>query len=111
IGKEMFAMDGCKLPSNAAKEWSGTKADFQKKAAKLEEAIGRMVERHRQQDKTPTDQELEIKEKQYVAKLKKQAGKIKRWLAENEDRTGISGNGLLKNGFCYRLVGFIITGL
>ncbi|MBN4054499.1 transposase [Nitrospira defluvii] len=28
IGKEMFAIDGCKLPSNASKEWSGTKADF-----------------------------------------------------------------------------------
>jgi transposase len=31
IGKEMFAIDGCKLPSNASKEWSGTKADFEKK--------------------------------------------------------------------------------
>ena len=28
IGREMFAVDGCKLPSNASKEWSGTKADF-----------------------------------------------------------------------------------
>jgi len=26
IGREMFALDGCKLPSNASKEWSGTKA-------------------------------------------------------------------------------------
>jgi len=26
IGKEMFAIDGCKLPSNASKEWSGTHA-------------------------------------------------------------------------------------
>jgi hypothetical protein len=25
IGREMFASDGCKLPSNASKEWSGTK--------------------------------------------------------------------------------------
>ena len=25
IGKEMFAIDGCKMPSNASKEWSGTK--------------------------------------------------------------------------------------
>lgn len=29
IGKEMFAIDGCKLPSNASKEWSGTKADLE----------------------------------------------------------------------------------
>lgn len=31
IGKEMFSIDGCKLPSNASKEWSGTKAEFKKK--------------------------------------------------------------------------------
>ena len=43
IGKEMFAIDGCKLPSNAAKEWSGTRADFQQKVAKMEQAIRQMV--------------------------------------------------------------------
>jgi transposase len=26
IGREMFAIDGCKLPSNASKSWSGTMA-------------------------------------------------------------------------------------
>jgi hypothetical protein len=31
IGKEMFAVDGCKLPSNASKEWSGTREYFKKK--------------------------------------------------------------------------------
>lgn len=35
IGKEMFAIDGVKLPSNAPKEWSGTKADLKKKAQKM----------------------------------------------------------------------------
>ncbi|MEZ4598677.1 MAG: transposase [Syntrophotaleaceae bacterium] len=28
IGKEMFAIDGCKMPSNASKEWSGTLTDL-----------------------------------------------------------------------------------
>jgi len=31
IGKEMFAVDGCKLASNASKEWSGTKGELKKK--------------------------------------------------------------------------------
>jgi len=31
IGKEMFAVDGCKMPSNASKEWSGTKEELQHK--------------------------------------------------------------------------------
>ena len=47
IGREMFAIDGVKLPSNASKEWSGTRADFQKKVQKMERAITYLVRRHR----------------------------------------------------------------
>lgn len=38
IGREMFAIDGVKLPSNASKAKSGTRADFERQAAKLEAA-------------------------------------------------------------------------
>jgi transposase len=34
IGREMFAIDGCKLPSNASREWSGTKAELTRKVDK-----------------------------------------------------------------------------
>ncbi|MEW8563500.1 MAG: hypothetical protein AB2531_02540 [Candidatus Thiodiazotropha sp.] len=34
IGHDMFAVDGCKLPSDAAKEWSGTKDKLQQKKRK-----------------------------------------------------------------------------
>ncbi|SCY90972.1 transposase, partial [Desulfoluna spongiiphila] len=34
IGKKMFAIDGCKISSNASKEWSGTRKDFIRKKAK-----------------------------------------------------------------------------
>ncbi len=47
IGKEMFAVDGCKLPSNASKEWSGTKGDLEKKKEKMEKAIRQIVKRYR----------------------------------------------------------------
>ena len=43
IGKEMSAIDGCKMPSNASKEWSGTREDFEKKANKLEKAIAHII--------------------------------------------------------------------
>ncbi|GBU27678.1 hypothetical protein R84B8_01215 [Treponema sp. R8-4-B8] len=36
ITGEMFAVDGCKLPSNASKEWSGTIEDLKKKRDKDE---------------------------------------------------------------------------
>ncbi|MCZ2721560.1 transposase [Marinomonas sp. 15G1-11] len=32
VGREHFAIDGCKLPSDASKEWSGTHADLKKKS-------------------------------------------------------------------------------
>jgi transposase len=35
IGRELFAIDGCKLPSNPSKEWSSTRADFEKKKQKM----------------------------------------------------------------------------
>ena len=38
IGCEMFAIDGVKLPSNAAKAKSGACADFEHQASKLETA-------------------------------------------------------------------------
>ncbi|MDE2088944.1 MAG: hypothetical protein KGJ12_02870 [Gammaproteobacteria bacterium] len=50
IGREMFAIDGCKLPSNASKEWSGTKAELAAKQVKLERAIRLMLQTHRERD-------------------------------------------------------------
>ena len=44
IGKEMFTIDSCKLPSNASKEWRGTRAD-KKKAAKMEKAKDSCIEK------------------------------------------------------------------
>ncbi|ADH85190.1 transposase [Desulfurivibrio alkaliphilus] len=91
IGKEMFAIDGCKLPSNASKEWSGTRADFEKKAAKLEQVIGQMLSRHREQDQAQGDQNLATREEQYVATLQKRARKIREWLKDHDDKPGKTG--------------------
>ena len=43
IGREMFAIDGVKLPSNASKSSSGTRAEFERQAAKLEAAAQTML--------------------------------------------------------------------
>src|SRR5512136_28766 len=66
IGKEMFAVDGCKLPSNASKEWSGTKRDLEKKKEKMEEAIWQIVKRHREVDGSEADRGVMDREEQYV---------------------------------------------
>jgi len=93
IGREMFAIDGCKLPSNAAKEWSGTRKDFQKKAIKLEKAIERIVARHRKTDGLDsTARDIQDRERQYRESLDKQLKKVRKWLSENEDRRGSKGS-------------------
>ena len=86
LGKEMFAVDGCKLPSNASKEWSGTKADFKKKCIKLENGIERIIQRHRKTDATEAEKQVRQTEKKYLETLKKQTDKIKKWLDDNDDK-------------------------
>ena len=91
IGKEMFAIDGCKLPSNASKEWSGTKADFEKKAAKMERAIENILMKHREEDQNTTESKVKESEDKFVETLSKRVSKIREWLNHNEDKPGKTG--------------------
>jgi len=43
IGKDAFAIDRTKLSSNASKEWSGSKADFERRYQKIRKAIRYML--------------------------------------------------------------------
>jgi transposase len=91
IGKEMFAIDGCKLPSNASKEWSGTKADFEKKAAKMERAIENIIKKHREEDQNKTESKVKESEEKFVSTLSKRVSKIREWLKDNDDKPGKTG--------------------
>jgi hypothetical protein len=93
----MFAVDGVKLPSNASKEWSGTKKELGKKKEKMEKAIRQMVKRHREEDERETDRGVIDQEEQYIETLKKKVKKIKAWLKENEDKPGKRGKPLKSN--------------
>jgi transposase len=44
LGGTFFALDGCKLPSNASKEWSGTVEDLRWKKGKIEKKVKQWVE-------------------------------------------------------------------
>lgn len=50
IGGERLALDGCKLPSNAAKEWSGTFSDLENKERKFEHRARMLMREHRRTD-------------------------------------------------------------
>lgn len=97
IGKQMFAIDGCKLPSNASKEWSGTKEELNNKRKKLERAVARMLKTHRERDTDRVTSNTLEKEKQYRKKLRQQITKLKDWLDNNEDKIGKSGKPIKSN--------------
>ena len=98
IGKQMFAVDGCKLPSNASKEWSGTRADFERKAGKMETAVKYLVSQHRAQDVTCGEDDQRAREEKQIETLKVASGKLRAWLQSNpQDRKGISGKPVQSN--------------
>ncbi|MBI2351087.1 MAG: IS1182 family transposase [Deltaproteobacteria bacterium] len=91
IGREMFAIDGCKMPSNASKEWSGTKAELKKKQKKMERAVRYLVEKHREIDaKAEADPAVEREQRQ-IETLREKVRKLKSWLKENGEKIGKSG--------------------
>ncbi|MEW8026000.1 MAG: hypothetical protein AB2805_13415 [Candidatus Thiodiazotropha sp.] len=86
----MFAIDGCKLPSNASKTWSGTHAELNKKRKKIDRAVRRMLQRHREQD-TAQQPDIYEREREQIRKLRATSRKIKQFLATEPERKGVSG--------------------
>jgi transposase len=98
IGRQMFAIDGVKLPSNASKSKSGRRADFLRQAEKMEAAATAMLERHRANDDCPVEADLADKEIRQRQKLTAEAKKLRVWLADHpNDRPGTRGSVRLSN--------------
>lgn len=86
VGKSHFAIDGCKLPSDASKAWSGKHGELQKKSDKLKRAAQKIIERHLLNDGGSGGGKN--KERQTVDTLLKNAEKIDEFLSNNEERVG-----------------------
>jgi transposase len=97
IGKEMFAIDGCKISSNASKEHSGTKTDYEKKAAKMEHAVEQIINQHRKTDLTGVKREIQERGNKYVDTLMKEINKIREWMDDNDDKPGKTGAPIKSN--------------
>lgn len=96
IGREMFAIDGVKLPSNASKARSGTRADFLRQAEKMEKAAQAMIEQQRQSDRHPEDEDQRAARQ--LERLQASARQLRTWLNDNpEDRKGVTGRVNLSN--------------
>jgi len=96
IDKSMFAIDGCKLSSDASKEWSGTRQDYEKKIEKLEKTIRYIMDKHTAEDKNE-DNEIKEDQSKHIENIQKKIDKIKRFLKGREDKQGSRGNIIKSN--------------
>ncbi len=96
IGREMFAIDGVKLPSNPSKARSGTRADFQRQLDKMQAQAQRMIEAHRLADGRPEDEDKRQARK--LERLQREAAQLSQWLRDHpQDRMGTAGKPVLSN--------------
>jgi transposase len=87
LGNTTFAIDGCKLPTNASKENSGKFSDLQKKQKKIEEKIKYLLDTHNSNDYSETVKTSSHINKT-IGKLEKKIDKIEKFLSENQKKIG-----------------------
>ena len=91
IGKQMFAIDGVKLPSNADKRRSGTHAELAHEAKRMETAVAKMLKAHRQGDEDPAAGEEQSRNAARIERLRAEAQRYRRFLATQEERRSDKG--------------------
>jgi transposase len=98
IGRELFAIDGVKLPSNASKAKSGKRKDFVRQVAKMEKAVEQILAKQRAADTAGPEAQLESKAKRRLERLQAEAAKIRDWLKDHpHERKSAKGRPRLSN--------------
>lgn len=88
-GKALFAIDGCKMASNASKEWSGTFPALEQKRDKIHRQIKHHLSEHQKLDKYETRDDARLKRtEQTIATLDAASERIDRFLKTNSPRIG-----------------------
>jgi len=89
IGGETFAIDGCRLPSNASIELSGTKEELERKLNVYKRMAEKHVMKHRKQDERgELDNESKRRYHERQKKLSRQIEKISNFLESMEKKIG-----------------------
>ena len=98
IGRQMFAIDGVKLPGNASKERSGTHAELQHRADRLDKAARKIIEAHQRQDAGGASEgTLEQDRQERIKALHKEAQATRDFLARSSPRRNRKGQELKTN--------------
>ena len=69
IGRDMFAIEGVKLPRHASKQKSGTRADDQRQLDNMEAATPQMIAQQKHADTAPTDDVLVTRESRRLERV------------------------------------------
>ena len=89
LGGTEFSLDGCKLPSNASKRWSGTFSTLKEKKEKIERRVDYLLEEQIEADRRQGKDGSEgTRRATHIEKLKKQAARVEAFLQENEPKPG-----------------------
>ena len=89
LGNELIAIDGCKMPSNAAKEHSGTLNELDAKRGKIQRQIKHCMQEHKRLDKNqPKEQERIAQLEQSLSTLGRHFEKIDDFLKTATPRMG-----------------------
>ncbi len=90
IGGELFAVDGCKISSNASKEWSGTFEELEGKKQKLQQRLKLMMDTHARQDsregRKASGCQPQASFSQRLERQRKAIRRISRFLATHEPK-------------------------
>jgi transposase len=98
IGADLFAIDGVKLPSNAAKAKSGKRKDFLRQVDKMEKAVEQILAKQRAADASTSETVRDAKTQRRLERLKGEAAKLREWLKEHpHDRKSAKGKVRLSN--------------
>jgi len=85
LGGSHFSLDGCKLPSNASKEWSGTFKELKHKHEKLEKKVKKLIYEHEREDKRKSP---DGKRTNQIKRINQKIERIDKFLHEYEPKKG-----------------------
>jgi transposase/IS5 family transposase len=103
LGGTFFAIDGCKLPSNASKQSSGKISDIRRKKDRIETRVRRLVKEQIETDKDDEERDRaaafsdRLNREKQIERLQKKAERLEEWLKENDAKIGRQGREIKSN--------------
>jgi transposase len=104
LGGTVFALDGCKLPSNASRRKSGKFSDLQRKKQNIERKVERLLKEQEEADKKDDDEDQgggrpsdRSNRQKQIESLQKQADRIEKFLKKNAPKIGKQGREVKSN--------------